>query len=41
MFVVSREPVLRDASGERALEPGTLVAFQAGRTNAITGTPGR
>ncbi len=29
MYVVSGEPVLRDPSGERTLEPGTMVAFQA------------
>jgi uncharacterized cupin superfamily protein len=28
MYVVSGEPVLRDPSGERTLEAGTLVAFQ-------------
>src|SRR6202020_833608 len=36
MYVVSGEPVLRDRSGERALEPGTLVAFQAGSDGAHT-----
>jgi len=42
MYVVSGEPVLRDSSGERALEPGTLVAFQAGPDGAHTfGGPGR
>jgi len=42
MYVVSGEPVLRDPSGERVLEPGTLVAFQAGPDGAHTfGGPGR
>jgi uncharacterized cupin superfamily protein len=42
MYVVSGEPVLRDPSGERALEPGTLVAFQAGPDGAHTfDGPGR
>jgi uncharacterized cupin superfamily protein len=42
MYVVSGEPVLRDPSGERALEPGTLVAFQAGTDGAHTfDGPGR
>jgi uncharacterized cupin superfamily protein len=42
MYVVSGEPVLRDRSGERALEPGTLVAFQAGPDGAHTfDGPGR
>ena len=42
MYVVSGEPVLRDPSGERALKPGTLVAFQAGPTGAHTvDGPGR
>jgi uncharacterized cupin superfamily protein len=36
MYVVSGKPVLRDPSGERALEPGTLVAFQAGPEGAHT-----
>ncbi len=36
MYVVSGEPVLRDPSGERSLEPGTLVAFQAGPDGAHT-----
>ncbi len=42
MYVVSGEPVLRDPSGERALTPGTLVAFPAGPRGAHTFTgPGR
>jgi uncharacterized cupin superfamily protein len=42
MYVVSGEPVLRDQSGERALEPGALVAFQAGPDGAHTvDGPGR
>ena len=42
MYVVSGEPVLRDPGGERALEPGTLVAFQAGPDGAHTfDGPGR
>jgi uncharacterized cupin superfamily protein len=42
MYVVSGEPVLRDPSGERVLEPGTLVAFQAGPDGAHTvDGPGR
>jgi uncharacterized cupin superfamily protein len=42
MYVVSGEPVLRDLSGERALEPGTLVAFQSGPAGAHTfAGPGR
>jgi uncharacterized cupin superfamily protein len=42
MYVVSGEPVLRDPSGERSLEPGTLVAFQAGPDGAHTvAGPGR
>lgn len=42
MYVVSGEPVLRDPSGQRALEPGTLVAFQAGPDGAHTfDGPGR
>jgi uncharacterized cupin superfamily protein len=42
MYVVSGEPVLRDPSGERALEPGILVAFQAGPDGAHTvDGPGR
>lgn len=42
MYVVSGEPVLRDPSGERALEPGTLVAFPAGPHGAHTvNGPGR
>ncbi len=36
MYVVSGEPVLRDPSGERALGPGSLVAFQAGPDGAHT-----
>jgi uncharacterized cupin superfamily protein len=42
MYVVSGEPVLRDPSGKRPLEPGTLVAFQAGPGGAHTvDGPGR
>lgn len=42
MYVVSGEPVLRDPSGERALETGALVAFQAGPHGAHTfDGPGR
>jgi uncharacterized cupin superfamily protein len=42
MYVVSGEPVLRDPSGQRALEPGSLVAFQAGPDGAHTfDGPGR
>ena len=42
MYVVSGAPVLRDPSGERALEPGTVVAFQAGPDGAHTvDGPGR
>lgn len=42
MYVVSGEPVLRDPSGERALRPGTLVAFRAGPNGAHTvDGPGR
>lgn len=42
MYVVSGEPVLRDPGGERALEPGSLVAFQAGPAGAHTfDGPGR
>jgi uncharacterized cupin superfamily protein len=42
MYVVSGEPVLRDPSGERVLEPGMLVAFQAGPDGAHTvDGPGR
>jgi uncharacterized cupin superfamily protein len=42
MYVVSGEPVLRDLSGERRLEPGTLVAFQSGPDGAHTfDGPGR
>jgi uncharacterized cupin superfamily protein len=36
MYVVSGEPVLRDPNRERALAPGTLVAFQAGPDGAHT-----
>jgi uncharacterized cupin superfamily protein len=36
MYVVSGEPVLRDPTGERPLQPGTLVAFQAGPDGAHT-----
>jgi uncharacterized cupin superfamily protein len=35
-YVVSGAPILRDAGGERALEPGELVAFAAGPTGAHT-----
>ncbi len=42
MYVVSGEPVLRDSSGERALKPGTVVAFRAGPEGAHTfDGPGR
>ena len=42
MYVVSGEPVLRDPSGERRLEPGTLIAFQSGPDGAHTfDGPGR
>jgi uncharacterized cupin superfamily protein len=42
MYVVSGEPVLRDPSGERALGPGSVVAFQAGPDGAHTfDGPGR
>ena len=42
MYVVSGEPVLRDRSGERRLEPGTLVAFPSGPGGAHTfDGPGR
>jgi uncharacterized cupin superfamily protein len=42
MYVVSGEPVLRDPSGQRPLQPGTLVAFQAGPDGAHTvDGPGR
>ena len=42
MYVVSGEPVLRDPSGERALEAGNLVGFQAGPHGAHTfNGPGR
>jgi uncharacterized cupin superfamily protein len=42
MYVVAGEPLLRDRSGERVLEPGTLVAFQAGPGGAHTfDGPGR
>jgi uncharacterized cupin superfamily protein len=42
MYVVSDEPVLRDPGGERTLQPGTLVAFQAGPDGAHTvDGPGR
>jgi uncharacterized cupin superfamily protein len=42
MYVVSGEPVLRDPTGQRALEPGTLVAFQSGPDGAHTfDGPGR
>ena len=42
MYVVSGAPVLRDPAGERALEAGTLVAFQAGPNGAHTfDGPGR
>ncbi len=42
MYVVSGSPVLREASGERPLTPGTLVAFAAGPAGAHTvAGPGR
>lgn len=42
MYVVCGEPVLRDPSGERTLEAGTLVAFPAGPNGAHTfDGPGR
>lgn len=42
MYVVSGEPVLRDPSGERTLQPGTLVTFAAGPDGAHTfDGPGR
>ena len=42
MYVASGEPVLRDPSGKRSLQPGTLVAFQAGPDGAHTvDGPGR
>ena len=42
MYVVSGEPLLRDPSGERRLEPGTLVAFGSGPDGAHTfDGPGR
>ncbi|MGB8880388.1 MAG: cupin domain-containing protein [Solirubrobacteraceae bacterium] len=42
MYVVSGEPVLRDPSGERAVGPGSVVAFQAGPDGAHTfDGPGR
>jgi uncharacterized cupin superfamily protein len=42
MYVVAGEPVLRDPGGERALKPGTLVAFPAGPGGAHTfDGPGR
>jgi uncharacterized cupin superfamily protein len=42
MYVVAGEPVLRDPSGERALRPGAVVAFQAGPDGAHTvDGPGR
>ena len=42
MYVVSGEPVLPDPSGKRSLQPGTLVAFQAGPDGAHTvDGPGR
>jgi uncharacterized cupin superfamily protein len=36
LYVVSGAPVLRDPSGERALEPGDLVVFQSGPLGAHT-----
>jgi uncharacterized cupin superfamily protein len=36
LYVVSGEPVLRDPSGERPLEPGDLVAFSSGPDGAHT-----
>lgn len=42
MYVVSGEPILRDPTGERTLEAGTLVTFQAGPNGAHTfDGPGR
>ncbi len=42
MYVVSGEPVLRDQSGQRTLQPGALVAFSAGPAGAHTyDGPGR
>jgi uncharacterized cupin superfamily protein len=36
LYVVSGVPVLRDPSGERALEPGDLVTFSSGPDGAHT-----
>jgi uncharacterized cupin superfamily protein len=36
LYVVSGVPVLRDPSGERALEPGDLLAFSSGPDGAHT-----
>jgi mannose-6-phosphate isomerase-like protein (cupin superfamily) len=36
MYVVSGAPILRDPNGERALEPGDLVAFRSGPLGAHT-----
>jgi uncharacterized cupin superfamily protein len=42
LYVVSGTPILRDPDGERALEPGELVAFPAGPEGAHTAHgPGR
>jgi uncharacterized cupin superfamily protein len=42
LYVVSGAPVLRDPDGERALEPGELVAFSSGPAGAHTAHgPGR
>ena len=42
MYVVAGAPVLRDPSGKRTLQPGTLVAFSAGPGGAHTfDGPGR
>ena len=42
LYVVSGAPILRDPDGERALEPGELIAFAAGPAGAhTTHGPGR
>lgn len=42
LYVVSGAPILRDPDGQRALEPGELVAFAAGPAGAHTAHgPGR
>jgi uncharacterized cupin superfamily protein len=42
LYVVSGAPILRDAAGERALQPGELVAFASGPTGVhTTHGPGR